>query len=410
MQVTGYKARNIKGNWHAIVYWKDDDGKRHQNSSRLHVDTEKEAEREALERYIACKTGEVKLFTRKNASENMFSYAESYFKGRLDRHEYERSTYATNLKHLRAWKRAIGDKNLSKVTENDVKTAISTWFEQGRDATTVDKRITCLNEVFKAAMYENLCEKNPFERIKRPKKGWKQLNGCNSSDVRADIAETLLNLPLDSLKVAFNLAFWTGMRRGEVCGLRWSDIDLDSRSMWVRTSIGTDDCGKYVKAPKSDKPRDLIMPDQLRDVLEAWKSECEARFGRCFSDSMRIVCDDEGNYLNPDYITHSFTHLARFKGWEGAAGRRLTLHDLRHTVATVLITEGADVKAVQSVLGHSSAKITLDMYASADSRAKWDAAGILEHSIRKSAPKDARSWAGTRTERRHAQIRHALAV
>lgn len=80
MQVTGYKARNIKEKWHALVYWNDDSGKRHQKSTRIHACDEREAEREALEFFVACKTGEVQLGNRED--ESTISYAKSYFKGR----------------------------------------------------------------------------------------------------------------------------------------------------------------------------------------------------------------------------------------------------------------------------------------------------------------------------------------
>ena len=399
MQVTGYKARSIQGKWHAVVYWKDDEGKRHQKSKVLEAKDEAEAHEKAMEYYILCKTGQIPLVREKKQPLDLYEYAEAYFKGRLDRHEYERSTYSTNLKHLRAWKRALGEKVPFKspiISEKKVQSVISQWFADGRDATTVDKRITCLNEVFKAAIHDNLCSSNPFDHVKRPKKGWKALNGCADADMRGSIAETLMNLPLDSLKVAFNLAFWTGMRRGEVAGLQWCNIDLERRVIWVRNAIGADDAGKYVKPPKSNRPRDIVIPTPLLDLLYEWKDTVSTPI----SPQTYVVCDSDGMYLNPDYITHQFTALARFMGWEGAAGRRMTLHDLRHTVATALISDGADVKTVQSVMGHSSAAITLDMYASADSRAKWDAALTLEHSIRRSAPKGAQSWAGTQTERR----------
>lgn len=399
MKVNGYKARLINGKWHAIVYWTDDSDKRHQKSRVIGVVTEKEANESAHELYIMCKNGLEPLVADARKAESAISYAESYFKGRLERHEYERSTYATNLKHLRAWQKVLGDKKLQSVTEKDVKDAISGWFSDGRDATTVDKRMTALKEVYTSAMRDGLCQRNPFEHVKRPKKGFKELNGANDADTRAGIADVLERLPLDSMKVAFNLAFWTGMRRGEVCGLRWCDVDLEKRSVWVRSSIGTDDVGKYVKPPKSNRPRDLYMPEKLHLLLVSWKREQVRLHGARFDSHMYVVCDNSGCYLNPDYVTHSFTALARFCGWKGAAGRRMTLHDLRHTVATALIAQNADVKTVQSVLGHSSAAITLDMYASADSYAKRRAAGLLEQSISESAPKGAQAWAASPTER-----------
>lgn len=301
----------------------------------------------------------------------LFAYASDYFKGRLDRHEYERSTYSSNMKHMRAWNRALGDVSLSDVTENDVKSTIKAWFADGRDATTVDKRMTALNEVFKSAMHDGLCEANPLEHVRRPKKPFKELNGINDAQMLSKAADAIARMPLDAFKVAFSLALYTGMRRGEVCALEWRNVDLDNGIIWVRSSIGADDFGKYVKPPKSNRPRDLVMPETLRNLLILWRWQCK-------TDFTYVVCDSDGMYLNPDYITHVFTAFARFNDLRGAAGRRLTLHDLRHTAATVLIGHGADVKTVQAVMGHSSAAITLDMYASADRNAKRSAAAILD--------------------------------
>lgn len=306
------------------------------------------------------------------ANQDAFSYALMYFKGRLDRHEYERSTYATNLKHMRAWKKALGEKDLGEITEREIQLVIADWFDDGRDPTTVDKRITAFKEVYKRAVKEGLCQENPFEDIRRPKKGWKELNGVNDSEKRNEIADVLASLPLDEMKVAFNLAYWTGMRRGEICALRWNDIDLEEDVIWVRHSIGTDDMGNYLKLPKSDRPRDIAIPAYLHDLLREW----ERKNGWGF-----VLGGSE--FINPDYITHAFTHLSKFMGWKGNAGKRLTLHDLRHTVATTLISEGADVKTVQSVLGHASAAVTLDMYASADKDAKRKAASLLDRAVKR---------------------------
>lgn len=392
MKVTGYKARKNRGKWDAVVYWKDEDGKRHQKSRRIEADSEKVAERLAADFYIECKSGNVPM--KKETAGSAYDYAAGYFMGRLERHEYERSTYATNMKHIRAWERALGNKRLGQITESDIRKTIADWFSDGRDATTVDKRITAFQEVYRYAKDRGDCPKNPFDGIRRPKKGWKVLNGCNDSEVRNDIAETLANLPLDDMKIAFNLAYWTGMRRGEICALRWDDIDLANGAIWVRHAIG-DGNGRYVKLPKSDKPRDIAVPSYLRMLLHEWKRK--NGFGYVVGGA---------EYLNPDYLTHAFTHLAKFKGWKGAAGKRLTLHDLRHTVATTLISEGADVKTVQSVLGHSSAAITLDMYASADKDAKKNAAALLERAV--GLPEGSPRWA--EPERKEAAMKVAVAL
>lgn len=372
MEVKGYRVRNIRGKWYAVVDYKDGNVRR-QKSKALTACSEEEAGCMAMDLFYRCKAGLEPI--KKNGALPLSEYAERYFKGRLDRHEYERSTYATNMKHVRAWARALGDRPLGKITERQVLDAIEGWFSDGRDATTVDKRITALNELFKFAVRDGACSTNPLENVRRPKKCLKELNGVNDSKALAEVSDGIRRLPLEWPKVAFSIAIYTGMRRGEVAALKWSDIDFAAGTIWVRRAIGTDDDGRYVKPPKSNKPRDIAMPEELARLLDAWRLECIYSHG--ISDDSYVVCDEMGRPLNPDCITHQFTALARFSGWKGAAGRRLTLHDLRHTTATALVSGGADIKTVQSVLGHSSAAITLDMYASADANAKKNAAGII---------------------------------
>lgn len=371
MEVKGYRARLIRGSWHSVVDWVDDHGRRHQKTRKSDAADELSAKQDAMEFYFMCKSGMVPMERRDGS---LSSYSEGYFKGRLDRREYERSTYATNMKHIRAWERALGDVPLRSITEADIKDAISMWFSDGRDATTVDKRITALQEVCRSAVLDGVCMRNPFDNIRRPKKGWRELNGVNDQETLASVSKTIASLPLDGMKVAFTLAMHTGMRRGEIAGLQWRNVSLDAGVIWVRNAIGADDIGKYPKPPKSNKPRDIAMTPSLQALLMAWKEKTAA-------EPWHYVCGGE-TYMNPDYMTHSFTALARFNGWKGAAGRRLTLHDLRHTAANVLITSGADVKTVQSVLGHSSAATTLDMYASADRNAKRSAAELLGAALR----------------------------
>ena len=367
MEYRTFRARNMKGVWYTAVSYVDDSGKRREKLTKSEAKTEKAATYEAMIRFGRYVSGELSL--EKDGC-SACGYAMRHFKGRLERHEYERSTYASNMRHIRAWERILGDKPLGKVTEKDIEDAIAKWFSDGICSTTVDKRYTALNEVFSTALRRGIVQRNPFDNVKRPKKRYAELNGVNERNVLDDIASTIEDLPLGEMKVAFSLALHTGMRRGEIAGLRWSDVDLSEGVLWVRNSIGADDIGHYEKPPKSNKPRDIAMTPYLMDLLSEWKEKTAG----CY-----VLGGSKP--INPDYITHRWTALADFKGWTGAAGKRLAFHDLRHTTATVLVSNGADVKTVQAVLGHSSAAITLDMYCSADANAKKDAARILARTV-----------------------------
>jgi len=186
---------------------------------------------------------------------------------------------------------------------------------------------------------------------------------------------------MSPMTVAAWIALFTGLRRGEVCGLRWRDVSLDDRMMLVTRSIGEGRGGSsYIKGPKTHRTRDVPIAGQLAGVLSVWYAQCRDEWGLTDGEmfDLYVIGNAEGGFCLPTYITEGWRVLSR--GWNlvGTAGRRVTFHDLRHTFATAAIVGGLDVKTVSSILGHSSAAMTLDIYASADPDAKRAAADRID--------------------------------
>lgn len=130
----------------------------------------------------------------------------------------------------------------------------------------------------------------------------------------------------------FRLAAMTGMRRAELCGLRWQDVDLDNARLVVRQAITTVDHAPSLGAVKSARSRRVI------DV------------GLAFTMP-------DGRGWHPDVISRAFARLVQRSGLP-----RIRLHDLRHTHATHLLAAGANVRVVSERLGHASVAFTLDVY------------------------------------------------
>lgn len=164
------------------------------------------------------------------------------------------------------------------------------------------------------------------------------------------------------------LTAFTGMRRGEVVGLRWQDVSLDGGYLSVRQTITTaDDMErghgmKIVKGtPKSGKGRRVDLDDETVAVLNAWRlqqAQDRMAMGGKVPDHGLVFTREDGNLAHPDYVSGVFDRLVR--AWEG--GPRIRFHDLRHTHATISLSSGEPVHVVQQRLGHSSAQITLDIY------------------------------------------------
>lgn len=160
------------------------------------------------------------------------------------------------------------------------------------------------------------------------------------------------------------IAFFTGMRAGEICGLRWEDVDFSENVVHVRRSTKKykDKAGKWVievSATKTYKRRIVPLSGQLRETLLSWMQVHKFEF--------------EG-YVIPDrdplLFCTSFLKWSGRHGVKGVLGKPISMHGLRHTFATMCVQAKMDVKSLSSILGHASAAMTLDVYASADEEAK----------------------------------------
>jgi integrase len=151
------------------------------------------------------------------------------------------------------------------------------------------------------------------------------------------------------------------VRRGELAGLRWEDLDLASGSLTVNRATVVA-AGKAVESePKTSRGRRRMALDPLTvEQLKAWrKRQREEQFaiGDGWQGDGRVFVWPDGSALHPNVITRSFGRLV-----ERAELPELTLHGLRHSWATSALVAGVPVKVVSDRLGHSSARITLDVY------------------------------------------------
>jgi integrase len=158
-------------------------------------------------------------------------------------------------------------------------------------------------------------------------------------------------------------AFGTGMRRGELCALRWQDVDLDGAILRVERSLEeTRKSGLRFKEPKSTRSRRAISlsPAVVAELRAHWKAQQEQRLalglGKAPSDAL-VFCRFDGSPYWPDRLTAVFSTAMASAGLP-----HVTLHTLRHTHASQLITSGMDILTVSRRLGHSSAAITLGVY------------------------------------------------
>ena len=195
-------------------------------------------------------------------------------------------------------------------------------------------------------------------RLTFPKERYQEVDVFTIEETKT-ILDAAKTEPIN-IRLLIELALFTGMRRGEIIGLKWSDINFDKQCLSVRRSIYKPKGEKSIeKEPKSYSSfRTIAIPNCLCETLEEYKKSQE-QYSLSLSTWQNldyIFTDDSGNVMNPQTPTKQFSHfLARHNI------RHLKFHCLRHTSATILLATGCDIKTVSARLGHSSIETT-DIY------------------------------------------------
>ena len=159
------------------------------------------------------------------------------------------------------------------------------------------------------------------------------------------------------------LAAATGCRRGELLALQWTDLDFGSGLLSVSKSLEQTRAGLRVKSTKSEEPRRLGVPEWALGILKSHRAEQEsdrAMFGAGYADHNLIFCQPGGQYYSPDRLGARVVELMRSVGLQG-----VSLHSLRHSHASILLSKGVPTAVVSERLGHADQNITLAIYSHA---------------------------------------------
>ena len=192
-------------------------------------------------------------------------------------------------------------------------------------------------------------------RLTFPKEHYQEVDVFTIEEAKAILAAAKAE-PIN-IRLLIELALFTGMRRGEIVGLKWSDINFDKQCLSVKRSIYKPKGEKSIeKEPKSHSSfRTIAIPNQLCETLKEYKKSQEQ-----YSLSLAtwqnldyIFTDDSGSVMNPQTPTKQFSHFL-----DRHNIRHLKFHCLRHTSATILLSSGCDIKTVSARLGHSSIDTT----------------------------------------------------
>lgn len=249
--------------------------------------------------------------------------------------------------------------------------------KDGVSANTISHYQAAIYSALKDAVRLGVVSSNPAERVILPK-----VKKFQGSFYTAEEAQALLGATVGTkLERPVYLACWFGLRRGEATGLRWKDINFSRKTMSITGVIvqeGTSNQYNYRDHPKS-KAGERIFPltDEQCRVMQHWKiAQAEQRLlcGKSYNTEWQdFVCVDKiGNLITPGYISWSFPKFLRKNEL-----RVIRFHDLRHTNAVLLLSNGATMQSVQNWLGHESYATTDEYYGGLLADAKIVPAQIL---------------------------------
>lgn len=238
-------------------------------------------------------------------------------------------------------------------------------LDSGLKASTVQKIHHVLHKALAQAVRWNLIPRNPADAVKAPTPEPKEMRPLSAQEARR-LLEAARG---DRLEALYSLAVHTGMRRGELLALRWSDVSLGEPEtepgvVRVRRTLTRTEDGKGVALgdPKTKKSgRTVRLTPGARDALKRHRTrqaEEKLKAGSVYQDGHLVFATERGTPINPSNLRNrSFAPLLKKAGLPP-----VTFHDLRHTTASLLFSKNVHAKFVQELLGHASVAITLDTY------------------------------------------------
>ncbi|WP_373781814.1 tyrosine-type recombinase/integrase [Jeotgalibaca porci] len=280
----------------------------------------------------------------------------------------------------------IKDYKLASIKTTTIQELLNKEFEKGYAKKTLDIVKGVLNKAFSMAVhpYEKI-KINPTTHAKVPRydtRDWR-----TREDLKIISMEDFRNLVSvvpkdDTFYMPMMIAFQTGLRRAEVCGLQWKDIDFDAKTLTVERIMISHQNSYVIGTPKSQSSfRTFEIGDSLIELLRKHRirqSENRLFYGRHYFDSDFICVKENGKPTTPNSIKWS---LRKFRD---ISGIDFNFHSFRHTYATMLLENGAKPKEIQHRLGHSRLSTTMDTYVHVTRKMQQESVNIFENLMKQS--------------------------
>jgi integrase len=278
---------------------------------------------------------------------------------------------------------ALGGMKLTDIRRYHISQFTDELTKSGRGAVTVRRILTLLGTILTSAVRDELISANPVLGADKPAVSDSPVKVWEPDQARVFLARCAQH----RLGALFEVAILTGLRRGEITGLKWSDVDLTKRRIVVRRNR-VSVRGRVIEQ-QTTKSRAGLRTVTLSEVavatLLAWQlrqaQEAE-NAAEAWQTEGHVFTMEDGRALDPSYVTRLFQKLRKGSGEELPS---LSFHGLRHCAASLMLASGADIAVVSKLLGHASIAITADVYGhlvgTIAQKAVDGAANLIAHTV-----------------------------
>ncbi|MBG0854332.1 site-specific integrase [Streptomyces spinoverrucosus] len=289
----------------------------------------------------------------------------------------KRTTYIKYEMHVRRYLvPLLGSRRLESLTTANVRRMISEVTRQASAATAKESH-RVLRTALTAACREELISRNVVQLVPAPRVEPRELRPWT-------LDETLTFLEAartDPLYTAFVLAVALGLRRGEILGLQWKDVDLDQRVLTVRTTLNRGGKELYLDTTKNRRARVIPIPQMCVAPLR-WQrlrqADRRVAVGAKWHDSDHVFTTRSGRPIEPRNLYRSFLRISASAGLP-----QVRLHDTRHGCASLLFAAGVAPRTVMEILGHSQIAVTMNVYTHVSDGDRREAMGHMDRLLRR---------------------------
>jgi integrase len=270
---------------------------------------------------------------------------------------------------------ALGKKKLKTLKLDDLENLYRSISNSGLSSATVRYVHSVLRRALNHAMFRGLVSRNVADGASLPRLDRKESKTLSPEELN----RFLKAASGDPLKALYDIAVTCGLRQGELLGLRWEDVDLEARTLKIRRQLqrSRDGSGLILVPTKNKKNRLIRLGDNIVKSLKAHQERQVEQIASArghWRDPEVVFASTIGTPLDPsNLVDRSFKPLLK-----QAELPAIRFHDLRHTCATLLLSEGVPVKVVQEILGHSSISITMDVYSHVLPDMQEQAAAVMD--------------------------------